>query len=74
MVLVAQQKQDRYNRQLSTELVIRLSRGFVSGLTNDAVTKTLRILGPSDQNRMLDKMAEERRQADALIARTTKGS
>lgn len=42
---------------------------FVSGLTNDAVTKTLRILGPSDrENRMLDKMAEERRQADALIA------
>lgn len=43
---------------------------FVSGLTDDAVSKTLRILGPSDREKvMLSKMEEERRQADELLAK-----
>lgn len=65
----AAEKQDRYNQAIKYGVGHSIIQRFVSGLTNDAVTKTLRILGPSDrENRMLDKMAEERRQADALIA------
>lgn len=42
---------------------------FVSGLTDDAVSKTLRILGPSDREKvMLSKMEDERRKADELLA------
>lgn len=65
----AAEKQDRYNQAVKYGVGHTIIQRFVSGLTDDAVSKTLRILGPSDREKlMLSKMDEERRKADEKLA------
>lgn len=65
----AVEKQDRYNQAVKYGVGHTIIQRFVSGLSEDAVAKTLRILGPSyREKRMLVMMEEERRQAEELIA------
>lgn len=63
------EKQDRYNQAVKYGVGHTIIQRFVSGLTDDAVAKTLRILGPSEREKlMLAKMELERIQAEELLS------